>query len=287
MKLSDINIRDPFVLLHEGVYYLYGTRGATCWGEADGFDVYMSRDLETWSDAIECFHSDGCFFATKNYWAPEVYYVMGAFYMFASFKGENMCRGTAVLKAESPLGPFRLHSDKTVTPREWDCLDGTLYQDRRGDFYMIFCHEWVQAGDGEMCCVKLKDDLSAADGEAKVLFRASEAPWTKRVRHSSGKEGYVTDGPFLWRTADGTLLMLWASFSEGGYTQGVAVSDNGEITGHFAQAEPLFAKDGGHGMVFCDLQGNMHLALHSPNDHLKERPVFFPLREEKGRLCRM
>ena len=24
MKLSDINIRDPFVLVHEGMYYLYG-----------------------------------------------------------------------------------------------------------------------------------------------------------------------------------------------------------------------------------------------------------------------
>ena len=39
MKLSDIHIRDPFVLLHEDKYYLYGTRGATCWGEADGFDI--------------------------------------------------------------------------------------------------------------------------------------------------------------------------------------------------------------------------------------------------------
>ena len=287
MKLSDINIRDPFVLLHEGVHYLYGTRGATCWGEADGFDVYVSRDLETWSDAIECFHNDGSFFATKNYWAPEVYFVKGAFYMFASFKGENMCRGTAVLKAESPMGPFRLHSDKTVTPRDWECLDGTLYQDRNGDCYMVFCHEWVQAGDGEMAYIRLKDDLSAAVGEAKVLFRASEAPWTKRVRHSSGKEGYVTDRPFLWRTADGTLLMLWASLSEGGYTQGVAVSDNGEITGRFSQLPPLFEKDGGHGMVFRDLQGQLWLTLHSPNEHLQERPVFFPLREEKGERIRM
>lgn len=287
MKLSEINIRDPFVLVHAGVYYLYGTRGATCWGEADGFDVYTSRDMENWSDAIECFHNDGDFFAKKNYWAPEVYFVKGAFYMFASFKGENMCRGTAVLKAQSPLGPFRLHSDKTITPREWECLDGTLYQDQMGDCYMVFCHEWVQAGDGEMCCIKLKDDLSAAAGPAKVLFRASEAAWAKPVRHSSGKMGYVTDGPFLWRTADGTLLMLWASFSEGGYTQGLAVSDQGEITGTFTQAPPLFEKDGGHGMVFRDLQGNLWLALHSPNEYLMERPVFFPLREEQGRLVRM
>lgn len=30
MHTSEINIRDPFVLLHEGVYYLYGTRSETC-----------------------------------------------------------------------------------------------------------------------------------------------------------------------------------------------------------------------------------------------------------------
>ena len=34
MQLAEINLRDPFVLNHKGLYYLYGTRGATCWGMA-------------------------------------------------------------------------------------------------------------------------------------------------------------------------------------------------------------------------------------------------------------
>ena len=34
MKTGEIHIRDPFVLVHGGKYYLYGTRGATCWGMA-------------------------------------------------------------------------------------------------------------------------------------------------------------------------------------------------------------------------------------------------------------
>ena len=29
MQLAEINLRDPFVLNHKGLYYLYGTRGAT------------------------------------------------------------------------------------------------------------------------------------------------------------------------------------------------------------------------------------------------------------------
>ena len=286
MKRTEINIRDPFVLVHEGAYYLYGTRGATCWGPADGFDVYVSRDLEEWDGPFVCFHNDGSFWADRNYWAPEVYGYQGAFYMFASFKHPSVKRGTAILKAESPLGPFRPHSDGCVTPRDWECLDGTLYVSKAGKPYMVFCHEWVQAGDGEVDAIPLTDDLSAPAGEPQLLFCASEAPWCKMMHHSSGVDGCVTDGPFMWRTADGTLLCLWASFSEGGYTEGVAVSDNGEIDGKFTQVEPLFMDDGGHGMVFRALDGQLYLTLHSPNTTLEERPFFHPITERDGRLHR-
>ena len=287
MKTNEINIRDPFVLTHGGQYYLYGTRGGTCWGPANGFDVYVGRDLENWEGPTECFSNDGSFWADRNYWAPEVHAWRGKFYMFASFKAENVCRGTAILRADSPMGPFRPHSDGPVTPRQWECLDGTFYVSRAGKPYMVFCHEWVQAKDGEIWAMPLTDDLSAAAGEPALLFRASQAAWVKPVHHSSGIDGFVTDGPFLWRTADGALLCLWASFSEGGYTEGVALSASGEIDGPFAQIEPLFDRDGGHGMVFRALDGRLYLTLHSPNVHLEERPRFYPLGEKHGRLIRV
>ncbi len=286
MRRDEINVRDPFVLVHGGKYYLYGTRGATCWGPADGFDVYVSEDMENWSEPIVCFHNDGSFWADRNYWAPEVYAYQGAFYMFASFKRQDVKRGTAVLKADSPLGPFVPHSEGCVTPRDWECLDGTLYVSKAGKPYMVFCHEWVQAGDGEVCAIELTADLSAPVGEPRLLFHASDAAWCQVKHHSSGVSGCVTDGPFMWRTADGTLLCLWASFSEGGYTEGVAVSDNGEIDGVFTQVEPLFMDDGGHGMVFRALDGQLYLTLHSPNTHLEERPFFHPITECGGRLLR-
>ena len=286
MKTNEINIRDPFVLVHEGKYYLYGTRGETCWGQADGFDVYVSRDLREWDGPFVCFQNDGSFWADRNYWAPEVHKRQGNFYMFASFKAEGVHRGTAILKADSPMGPFRPHSAGCVTPGEWECLDGTYYEDREGKPWMVFCHEWVQVGDGEIWALPLRDDLSAAQGEPRLLFKASSAPWSKLVHHSSGMDGYVTDGPFLWRTESGTLLCLWASLSDTGYTQAVAVSGSGEIDGPFTQAEALFERDGGHGMVFRALDGQLYLTLHSPNAHLQERPRFFPLEEKEGRLIR-
>ncbi len=70
------------------------------------------------------------FWADRHYWAPEVYANFaynGAFYMFASFKSADRCRGTMVLKADKPDGKFTVHSEGTITPPDWESLDGTLY----------------------------------------------------------------------------------------------------------------------------------------------------------------
>lgn len=37
------------------------------------------------------------------------------------------CRGTQILRADKPEGPFVPLSDGPVTPADWECLDGTLY----------------------------------------------------------------------------------------------------------------------------------------------------------------
>ena len=234
------------------------------------------NDLENWEGPVSCFENDGTFWADRNYWAPEVHSWQGAYFMFASFKSEERHRGTAVLRADSPAGPFVPWSDGPVTPMDWECLDGTFYADRQGEPWMVFCHEWVQVGDGEILAVPLTEDLKAAAGEPRLLFRASDASWTKEVGHSSGLRGRVTDGPFLWRDHRDRLICLWSSFSEDGYTQGLAESDNGEITGQFHQLAPLFREDGGHGMLFRTREGQTMLALHRPNRHLEEHPVFMP-----------
>ena len=283
MRLDQINIRDPFVLPCEGRYYLYGTRGPTCWGPADGFDVYSSEDLVEWTEPHVCFHNDGSFWADRNYWAPEVHRWEGAFYMFASFKSPERRRGTAILRADTPMGPFVPWSDGPVTPEDWECLDGTFWAED-GQPFMVFCHEWVQAGDGEVCAIPLSSDLRAPAGSPRVLFRASEAQWSRRIKHSSGIEGYVTDGPFLWRLSDGGLLCLWSTFSERGYAQAQARSEDGTLKGFWRQQPPLFLEDGGHGMVFRDLNGLLRLALHRPNIHLQEHPCFLALEEREGRL---
>lgn len=287
LKTSDIHLRDPFVLPVEAErqYYLYGTTGAHAWTEsAAGFDYYTSPDLERWQGPFPAFRPPAGFWADRNFWAPEVHVYRGACYLFASFKAEGVRRGTQILAADSPQGPFVPISDGPVTPREWECLDGTLFVDAHGGPWMVFCHEWVQVGDGEVCALRLSDDLASASEEPRLLFRASEAPWAQPIS-SKGRHGYVTDGPWLHRLASGALILLWSSFGAGGYTIGQARSASGDISGPWQQLpEPLYAGDSGHCMVFRAFDGGLWLAFHRPNQSPHERPQFVLLRETASSL---
>jgi hypothetical protein len=263
-------------------YILYGTMGEYAWTSfAVGFDCFTSDDLQTWEGPFPVFRPEASFWADRNFWAPEVHIYGGKVFLFASFKAQGVCRGTQILAASSPRGPFHPLSAGPVTPPDWECLDGTFYVAADGQPWMVFCHEWVQVGDGEICALPLSADLACAVGEPVVLFRASQAPWVKPVE-SKGRKGYVTDGPWLHRLPEGELIMLWSSFSAGGYTIGVARSASGQLTGPWLQdAQPLYCNDGGHCMTFRDFDGNPWLSFHQPNGHPHERPKFLPLAEDK------
>ncbi len=287
LNTTDIHIRDPFVLpvMAEGRYYLYGTTGAETWADAaTGFDYYTSPDLRRWDGPFPAFRPPSGFWADRNFWAPEVHLYRERYYLFATFKAEGVRRGTQILAADTPRGPFLPISDGPVTPREWECLDGTLFVDSARQPWIVFCHEWVQVGDGAICALRLSDDLRAAIGEPRLLFRASEAPWATEM-NSKGRRGYVTDGPFLYRLPGGALIMLWSGFGAGGYTVGVARSVSGDLLGPWQQLpDPLYAGDGGHCMVFRAFDGQLWLALHRPNRTPDERPHFIPLRETASSL---
>ncbi len=202
MKFADINIRDPFILPCEGVYYMYGSRVRTVidgegWGLQTGFDAYVSKDLENWNGPKSVFEVTEDFWATKDAWAPEVHFYNGKFYMFATFKADDKCRGTHILGCDTPDGTFVPVSDTPVTPADWECLDGTLYVDKKGEPHIVFCHEWLQIGDGAVCEMQLSRDLKRAVSAPRTLWHASAYKEVQGVR--PGTVTYVTDGPFLLR----------------------------------------------------------------------------------------
>jgi len=107
----------------------------------------------------------------------------------------------------------------------------------------------------------LKPDLSARAGDPFLFFKASEAPW---VAGQEKKSTYVTDGPCLYRTKTGKLLMLWSSYRDGLYVETLAHSTTSRLRGPWKQGEVLVGNDSGHGMLFESFDGKLMLVLHQP-----------------------
>lgn len=272
-------LRDPCILVENGVYYAYGT-GWVCYkntsGSLEGEWEKLDRIVETPPTA------------DKDHWAPEVHRYNGAYYMFTTYHSSvTKHRGCTILRSDSPEGPFVEITDGQITPSDWDSIDGTFYVDPDGQPWMVFVHEWTSTPDsiGTMAAAKLSADLTKFITEPIELFRADAPKWSK-----SG----ITDGCWMYTTADGQLLMLWSNWDDAGYCVGIARSRSGRLDGEWTQdIERLYSKnltgdfDGGHGMLFTALNDQMYLSLHSPNssaDGRLETPIFIPVKEENGTI---
>ena len=283
IDIKDINIRDPFILpvADEGVYYMYCTSTVEDGNglPRGGVAAYKSKDLKNWEGPVQVCTIPDNNLLTGPIWAPEVHFLDGKYYLFATINSDIewrkaephfpkfLFRGTQIFHADSPEGPFEAFSPRTHTPYDWMALDGTLWVEN-GKPYMVFCHEWVQMSDGTMDVVALEDDLSAPKGLPMRLFNASAAPWAVSMNTDRNNNPcYVTDGCFLYRTKTGKLLMIWSSFTtENNYAIGIAESTTGSVLGPWRQQEkPLFIKNGGHGMIFTRFDGQPCVVLHQPN----------------------
>jgi GH43 family beta-xylosidase len=295
IDVNDLRIRDPFIFADEKTktYYLYrqiaNGRGDSVQG-VRGVEVYQSKNLKIWTGPQIVYQQPDNFWANAQVWAPEVHFYQGKYYLLVTFSTNRSingnggpwlpARGTQILISDSPIGPFKAFENKAHTPSDWSSLDGTLWVEDNIP-WMVFCHEWTQITDGAVELLQLQPDLSGPVGSPQLLFHASEAPWSKNLKDLGfDANGLVTDGPFLYRTKTGKLLMIWSSFGSSDYAVGIAESTTGKVIGPWKQHEkPLFKADGGHAMIFKTFSGQLMLCFHQPNKRGPERMKLFRLND--------
>lgn len=285
------HLRDPFVLVDDKAYYVYGTGvfnndwENTCWACYKNDSGKLNGEWIMTNELVYVRPQN----AEKKLWAPEVHKYNGFYYMFATYHSSvTNHKGCTILKSVSPEGPFVEITNGHITPEDWNAIDGTFYVDAKGQPWLIFVKEWTCTDDGigRMSAAKLSDDLTSFVSDPIDIFRADDPVWTNYK---------VTDGPFIYETKNKQLLMIWSNLdNKGNYCVGVARSKSGMIDSKWIQDEKLlFSKsmgakhDGGHGMIFMDKNGQLYLSVHSPNvptEGYGEKTVFIPLQEKNDTL---
>lgn len=290
VKLYDMHWRDNCILADKasGYYYMVGPGGKSVLS-------YRSKDLINWEKPTEIFTIPEGFWGGKpinSIWAPELHFYKGKYTLFLTIDTRDkfeeqwpnwrprVTRGSQILVGDSPTGPFKAFQDHSTLPVDMMTLDATLWEED-GVPYIVYAHEWVQISNGTIEYMQLKPDLSETVGEPHLMFRGSDGPWAT----ISETEGcFVTDGPYLKISKAGKLMMIWTSFRKGIYTMGVAYSESGKLAGPWIQQEePVYDKDGGHGMLFETFHGKLMTVLHSPNNR-NSRPHIFELEDSGDHL---
>jgi len=286
VKLGDIKMRDVCILADpvSKTYFMIGS------ARPNSVQAYTSKDLINWIGPQIIYTAPDDLWGDikiQSIWAPEMHYYQGKYYLFLTFNTRNnfseqwpnwrprVTRGSQVLVADKPTGPYKAFKNHSTLPVDMMTLDGTLWIEDEIP-YMVYCHEWVQIKDGTIEYIRLTDDLSETVGESKHILNGSDAPWNRAdpIHYS-----YVTDGPYLYTSKSGKLFMIWSSFSQTGYTTGLAISESGKLAGPWIQQEtPLYTNDGGHGMLFSTFDNKLMIVLHSPNSR-EAQPRLFEIKD--------
>ncbi len=295
IPLDSIRLSDPFILADKNTsaYYMTGTGGM----------LWKSKDLKKWTGPFRAVKTDPESWMGKDpmIWAAELHYYKGKYYYFATFTNRDIKidtvkgnvierRACHVLVSDTPEGPYIPMADPIYLPANKPSLDGTFWVDKDGKPYMVYCYEWLQNWNGTIEKIALKPDLSGTIGEGKVLFRASDSPWSKeRDENGNIVPNKVTDGPWVFRTQTGKLGMLWTSWVFNVYTQGVAYSVSGTLDGPWIQEkEPVTPPDYGHGMLFRTLEGKLLMSVHShkedKNGHYIRIPRLFEVDDSGDKI---
>jgi len=192
---------DPFVLHHAGRYYAYGTGPAS----PDGmqFPVLVSDNLVAWTFAGWALQPLP---GADAYWAPEVAYSAGVFYLYYSAHGiEGRDHQLRVATSPTPLGPFE-DVGHVLTPETPFSIDAHPFQDCDGTWYLFYAQDFLtlegeyRVGTGIV--VDRLVEMVRLAGEPHVVVRP-HADWQLFEAQRA-----IYGGVYDWHTIEGPALRV-------------------------------------------------------------------------------
>ncbi len=209
-------LADPFVWKHLGVYYAIGTGPMEAYGqrkegaEASSafsaqfriFPLYRSEDLANWTYVSGALTPPAEELG-DSFWAPEVAFSDGVFYMYYSVGSSDKMHQLRVATSKHPHGPFTDTGKTLVNPAVYSfAIDAHPFQDDDGQWYLFFARDFLDTDDGAHAGTALMVDrmvdMTTLAGEPKTVLRARNE-WQRfladRTMYGETWDWHTLEGP--------------------------------------------------------------------------------------------
>lgn len=286
---------DPFVWEHGGRYWAVGTGPAEAAGEPEGVrrvvPVLVSDDLKRWTPLGGALVPPaGAAGDGAQFWAPEVAYADGAFWMYYS-TGHDPAHHLRVARAEAPQGPYGdcglwLTSEERGIPF---AIDGAPFLDDDGTRYLFYARDFLDSEGGHHTGTGLAVDrletMTRLAGEERMVLRARHT-WTLFEAQRS-----IYNARYDWHTVEGPAVVkrrgrYWCLFSGSrweGENYGVdwAVADHplGPWSGESPEGPRLLrSRPGlvgpGHNSLVVGPDGEDYIVFHAWDEARTKRQMY-------------
>ncbi len=228
-------LADPFVFKSNGVYYAIGSGGTPDRDAEPGvFDTLSSPDLVDWvltGRALKALPSE----YGDTYWAPEIVFIDGRFWMFYSVGFEDRMHHLRVAVGDRADGLYEDTGAQLTNP--FYCpfaIDPSPFRDEDGSMYLFYARDFLDTEEGSRIGTGIVVDrlLSTSElaGDPRVVVRPRSA-WQRykkdRIIYGGVYDWHTTEGPCV-RKRNGRYWCLYSGgcWQSGTYGLDFAVADH-------------------------------------------------------------
>lgn len=197
---------DPFVWQHDGVYYAIGTGEAEANGHVTGgvFPLLRSQDLAEWSFIGKALQRPAAELGT-NFWAPEIAFAGGAFFLYYSVGHGDKRHQLRVALSDVPQGPYRDADKSLIDLRQCPfAIDPHPFRDDDGQWYLFYARDFLDvsptARAGTALMVARLRSMTELESDGQTVLRA-RSDW-QRFEANRTMYGRVWD----WHTLEGPCV---------------------------------------------------------------------------------
>ena len=204
---------DPFVWRCGADYFAIGTGRAEAAGQARGgmFPLLHSTDLIHWSAAGSALTAPSAQLG-DTFWAPEVAYADGEWFLYYSVGHGDRQHQLRVAKSQRPCGPFHDHAALTDLSRCAFAIDPHPFRDEDGRWYLFHARDFLDLHDAS--------GRSVRAGTALVVHALHDMVQLAEVGSTVARarcdwQRFAADRPmygrrFDWHTLEGPCVMKHA-----------------------------------------------------------------------------